>query len=394
MRLYHRWMLVSFLAVGGAWILADGDPRESYQERLIGLVAAQELGDAIPRIGAEDAAFQAALLEYSGDPLLLLESRIALMKYPRPTRIVLPLVGHEPDFREALALYGAQIVPVVGYFVGHPVASLEWRRIAGFEERSLHAVGEGSGSESGKTVLGVRRGEGSSGATAAERALDAAHSVLEDGHDFLGQFEIDEAGDVEWIQSERLFETLSSFLGSGVRGLEIKWRLGEEVNASDGLAAALDVLAVGASLKLLRIGKGMSVAKASRSGSAAVVRGENAPLLAARLLSGGGRVARTAAKLGAIPAAVYLGIRHPSLVNGLITGLAGSLGVDPWRLQVAVWFLVLIFALRLALWSARPVGWILRAISWSAGVVAGFLEEIVQVGKGSRLRSSLAAPPK
>jgi hypothetical protein len=145
--------------------------------------------------------------------------------------------------------------------------------------------------------------------TAGQRGWYAVHFINDEGHGFLGQFVLDTDGRLKWIQAERVLEGINAFFASGIRSLETKHVLGEDIHKGDVFWAAVDTAVMAGTLKLLRAGR--TVASSSKEwGFATRTR-----LFASRLLMKGGRVARTVAKYGAVPATIYILIRHPSALH-------------------------------------------------------------------------------
>ena len=82
-------------------------------------------------------------------------------------------------------------------------------------------------------------------------------------------------------------------------------------------------------------------------------------LFGSRILAQGGRVGLAVARYGAIPAGIYLMVRHPSLINATLAELADWMGISPWALQFLFWFVALTLVGRLALFLLRPLGLVL-----------------------------------
>jgi len=111
-----------------------------------------------------------------------------------------------------------------------------------------------------------------------------------------------------------------------------------------------------------------SLAAAARSG---VVSGRVA-LFGSRVLARGGQLGLAVARLGAIPAAVYLMFRYPQLINSTLAALGDWMGVDPWVVQFLFWFAALSVIVRLALSLLAPLSWTLRSLGWMTGLLAAW----------------------
>ena len=134
------------------------------------------------------------------------------------------------------------------------------------------------------------------------------------------------------------------------------------------------MVVIASGLKLLKAARaGRVVAPGSYAGRVAVRTGGFSRRLArfgSRVLARGGRLGVTIASYGAIPAAVYLMFRYPSMINATLAELGGWLGVGPWVLQFLFWFVVISVIMRLALFLLGPLSWALRSLGWMTGTLA------------------------
>ena len=372
MKLNPMSLLLACVAVAGAAWLVEGPSAPTYEDQLIGVAVHQSFGDSATEIAVEPLEVQALLLDYADNELLLIKARLALLRYPDLARRILPIYGGEPDFQMVLQTYGEAVLPPIAYFMEHDLASLEVRRVLANraeEAKLLYAQ-----------LMGASQGDAPPDKapvfelTAEGRGWYAVNFLLEDGYDFLGQFAVTPEGKAEWVQTKRVTDGLMDLLFGGVQGLETKWRLGEEIKGSDLGWAALDVVVIASTLKLLKAARaGRAVAPGSYAGRAAVRTGGFSRRVArfgSRLLARGGRLGVTIASYGAIPAAVYLMFRYPSLINATLAELGGWLGVEPWALQFLFWFVVISVIMRLALFLLGPLSWVLRSLGWMAGILA------------------------
>jgi hypothetical protein len=372
MKLNFTSLLLACVAAAGAAWLVDGTSTPAYEDQLIGVAVHQSFGDSATEITAEPLEIQALLLDYADNELLLLKARLALLRYPDLARRILPVYGADPDFQMVLQNYGEAVLPLIAYFMDHDLASLEMRRALADraeETRQLYAQLMGTSQEvapPGKAPV--------SELTAERRGWYAVNFLLEDGYDFLGQFAVAPDGKAGWVQTERVTDGLMDLLFGGVQDLETKWRLGEEIKGPDLGWAALDVAVIASFLKLLKAARtGRAVAPGSYAGSTAVRSGgfaQRVSKLGSRVLARGGRLGLTIASYGAIPAAVYLMFRYPSMINATLAELGGWLGVEPWLLQFLFWFVVISVIMRLALFLLGPLSWTLRSLGWMTGILA------------------------
>jgi hypothetical protein len=370
MKLKPTTLLVACVAaVAAAW-LAEGQSSQSYEYRVNALAVRQYLGDAASQIAAEPLAVQTQLLSYANNEPLLLKARLALLRYPDLARRVLPLYGNEPEFQEVLLKYGETALPPIGYFMDHDLTSLEIRRALGErieEVKRLYGRLKGTPVDTAATTPVDRL-------TPEQRGWYAIQFLRDDGYDFLSQFAVAPDGTAVWVQTERATEDLADFFLSGVRGLETKWRQGATVDGSDLGWAALDMAVIATSAKLARAAWAGRTAVAGTDTSVTAGRAagfsEGMTRYGSRVMAGGGRLGVAIARYGAVPAAVYLMFRHPSLINATLTELGSWLGVKPWLVQFVFWFLALSIVLRVALLLLAPLSWLLCRIGWLIGALA------------------------
>jgi hypothetical protein len=364
MNMKTKVLLLTLLAATGAAWLAGGQPAPRYEDQLIGVAVRQSFGDAAPQVAAEPLEIQALLLDYADNEPLVIKARSALMTYPDLARRILPVYGAEPEFQEVLLTYGEAALPPIGYFMDHALTSLKVRHTIGnwvekIKRRYGGPVGTPAEAAAAPPAL-----------TPEGRGWYAVNFLRKEGYGFLGQFAIAPDGKADWVQTERVLEGLGDLLAGGVRVLETKWRLGEDVQGSDLAWAALDVAVIAAGVKLV---KAATAARAVTPGAAVAggFSGRGA-LFGSRVLARGGRLGIAVARYGAVPAAIYLMVRYPALINATLGELASWLGVEPWAVQFLFWFAALSILLRLALFALRPLSGVLRGLAWLTGRLAAW----------------------
>lgn len=369
MKLNPTTLLLASLAAAGAVWLAVGQSTPDYKDQLIGVAVRQSFGDAAPQIAAEPLEVQALLLDYANNEPLVLKARLALLRYPDQARRILPIYGDEPEYQEVLLTYGEAALPPISYFMDNELMSLELRRALSkqFEDakRLFHGL-RGAPSDTPPPVTTP-----TSRLTAEERGWYAIQFLQEDGYNFLGQFAVARDGTVVWVQSERMTEGLSGFFLGGVQGLETKWRQGETIEGSDLGWAALDVIVIASTVKLL---KAVRAARAAAPTARAGGFSGRVAVYGSRVLARGGRLAITVAGYGAIPAAIYLMIRYPELINATLAELGDWLGISPWLVQFVFWFVILWITMRLALFLLAPLSWTLRVLGRVTGIIAAWFQ--------------------
>ena len=358
-------LLFLLAAAGAGFLTATATPR-SYQEQLLAVAVRQSFGEEAPRLAGEPPEIQALLLDYAENEPLLLRARSALLRYPQLARRLLPIYGAEPEFQDVLLTYGEAVLPPVAYFMDRDLTSLEVRRLLGERWQDIKRLVDRLAGNRPET--GTGHVEQAPALSAEERGWYAVNFLREEGYDFLGQFTVTEAGEAKWVQTERLLEGLGGLLLGGVRDLETKRQREEEILATDLGWAALDVAVIAASVKLL---KATRAAQAAAPG--AMRAGGFSGRMAAfgsRVLARGGRLGVAVARYGAVPAAVYLMVRYPSLINATLAELADWLGIPPKAIQFVFWLAVLWLALRLVLFLLRPLSAALKGLGWVTGVLA------------------------
>ncbi len=384
-------LLTCLVAASAAW-MTGGSSTRPYEDQLIEVAVRQSFGEEASQIAAEPLEIQALLLDYADNEPLLLKARLALMRYPDLARRILPIYGDEPQFQEVLLKYGEAVLPPIGYFIDHDLTSLNMRHtLSEWIEEVKHQYGRLMCTTGGNAPLApeplstvpMPNGQTPMDAappttatehklTADDRGWYAIQFLQEDGYDFLGQFVVTRKGKADWVQTERVMEGSSGFFLGSVRGLETKWRQGEKIEGSDVGWAALDVIVIASTVKLL---KAVRAARAAAPGAAAARAGgfsRRVAVFGSRVLARGGRLGVAIARLGAIPTVIYLMITHPELINATLAELGDWLGINPWLVQFVFWFIALSIALRLALFLLAPLSWALRVLGVLTGTLAAW----------------------
>jgi len=355
----HRLLTILAIGVLGAALLTLVHGDEPLTERVVRLETEKAFPEAADELNRYDPDVRLALLDYADDDELVLSARLALKRYPEMAQRVIGLYGPAEPFETILRRYGPEAIPPVHYFLANELASLELRALVAEPPPSPRRQP-------------VERDQPPSVDTPGVRGWYAIAFIDEAGHDFLGQFVVDEAtGDVSWIQTERLATGAKRFFTSGLTGLESKWQRGDALAATDFGWAAVDVLAPIAAFKVVRAGK-------------AAGRSAKSVRAASRAAKAGGRLSRagrTIAIAGTVAGIGYVAL-NPSLLNSLGAGIAATLGLPAWAVNGVIWFLVLLPALMVAAFAQR---WLVRpAYRVLSLVVMGLvrLQRCLHVGSG------------
>lgn len=319
------------------------------EQKLIRIHAIERLSE-FPDIENESIELQAALADVADDPLLVLKAKAAMLRYPAMARELLPIYGSSFEFQEILREYGESVLPAIHYFVSNPVGSIEWMSKVGKQYESIKSwfVNSENDSPASEPVPELAQS-----LTPTDRGWQAIQYIRAEGHNFIGQFVVNPEGQVEWILTERVMEGLTQFFSSGIRQLETRYKMDEQIEASDIGWASLDVLVFASAVKVLRVGRNVAVTTQT------VSRGTRSAALTARVISGG-RLALNGARYAKWPlllGGAYLVITHPSLINDFFAEVAGIIGLPAFVVQFLGWILLLLpalFLIRSLLWFVMP----------------------------------------
>ena len=319
------------------------------EQKLIRIHAIERLSE-FPNIENESIELQAVLADVAHDPLLVLKLKAAMLRYPAIARELLPIYGSSFEFQEILREYGESVLPAIHYFVSNPVGSIEWISKAGKQYESIKSWFVNSQNEPPASESVPKLAES---LTSTDRGWHAIQYIRAEGHNFIGQFVVNPEGQVEWIVTERVMEGLAQFFSSGIRQLETRYKMDEQIKASDIGWASLDVFVFASAAKVLRVGRNVAVTTQTASG------GVRSAALTARVVSGGRLVLNGAryAKWPLLLGGAYLVITHPSLINDFLAEVAGLIGLPAFVVQFLGWFILLspaLFLIRSFLWFAMP----------------------------------------
>ncbi|PLX66895.1 MAG: hypothetical protein C0607_22640 [Azoarcus sp.] len=368
-RLYFSVFLAAVLAATLAFVWKPAP----IENQLLRVQLDRHLPAYANALSGEPLELQALFVDYASDALLVGKARLAMLRYPQMTRSVLEYYGAEPLFQQALKDYGDQAIPPIYYYLTHEFALLAVRRRA--QDLATSAEREwrnfwGEANETEVPEATPPRDESTAAMPPERRGWYAVGFILEEGHDFLGQFVVKADGDVHQVQTERVLEALNSFFAGGVRGLESKYRRSEPVGLGDVGWAGVD-LAIGISaLKVLRMGR------TARAGAGAHASGltERSAALGSSLLRGSA-IGLRVAKYGAPFALGYIVLRHPSVLNALFREVAEAIGAPVPLIQTVGWALALLPLLLLAQLLLRPLAALLSvsasSLRWFESAVRG-----------------------
>jgi hypothetical protein len=315
------------------------------------IVAAVVLALLVPRqLGDPERALQSAIagaLAKGADDRLL---EAALEQYPKSAPAVAITYGHLDLFREQLARFGPQVVPIVAAYQDS-LTTADALQMAG---QALQSVGRQLGGDWRVVDLTPLRPE--------ERGLVALLKMRDEGNAFVGQWEITAAGEARRIPSrvvtlggpELLIGGLTALERDIVREREIDWQ-------TYGLAA-VDLAAIGAGVALLRFARTAARAAPAASRTATLRSGA---LATAEVLG------VAAVRYGLPIGVLALMVLHPAVVTNYLWLLAESLGVPGILGPIIGWGIVLVPLAFLLSWMLLSVR-LLRFAGWLlAGTARG-----------------------
>ena len=340
-----KFSFILLFSIFLALIVSTVWPGQSFEEQLIRIQAEQGLGSSIRTIEDEAIEIQSVLLDYSDQKELILKTQLAMIKYPDQTRTLLLIFGSEPEFQEILLAYGESVIPVVHYFYTTDIKqSIKLRDSAGNLINDL------------KNWWNDHEAEIPQELNPEQQAWYAIQFIKNDGHDFLGQFAISDQGEVKWIQTERITESLTAFFSGGVRGLETRYVTDQEITGNDLLWAGVDVLAVAGTLKLLRAGR--QVARTGKS----IGLTRTTTLFGSRLMKTG--LAGRIFKVSAVAATTFIVIKHPTLITSAFAEIGKLIGITPMLAQIVGVSLLALVLFYPVLWFlkifVRPLTFLLK----------------------------------
>lgn len=359
-----RWVTLLSITVVIAAGIAWSSNSFTYDERLVDLAARKSLSGDAYRAASGSLTAQALLLDVADDRDLTYKIQLVLDKYgPQGVR-VLDTYGSEEMLQRELRTYGENIVPVVSYFMDNDIVSLRLKSKVGSllgREKELEE-GEAQFAKYGPEM----------------RGLHAIEKINADGHQFLGQFSIDDRGTVHWNQTARTMQALEDFFAGGVRDLETKHDIGAPIGVRDVALAGADVLAVVGAVKALKLLRAARVAKGPGAATRVGVV-ESTAVLGRRVLQDHA-IGRSVIKLGVKAAAVYLVVRHPSLLSSLFVEAGELLHLPPRLATLIGWLIVLL-----------PIAYILAPLLGVLGFLVPVIGSLVKFGRWIRPRRATCA---
>ncbi len=355
------FLLIAFLfALFVSWSSND----ISYEERLIQISVRHLLTSEEYQIVERSPELQALFIDYANDHELISKARLAIEKYGDAARDVLTKYGETAEFQAVLRKYGETTVPVIAFFVANDLTSIRLQYLAQVKGAATVKAAKAAWARLMDRELAA--GDVSTAVYGPEsRGWYATLQVLDSGHQFLGQFEIDGKGHAHWIQTERFLEGSQWLFTSGFHELERKVALGEDVQIADAAWAGIDLLGVVSAAKGFKFFKGA----AAGARTAQKLNGLQKTKFLARPLLQRTLLGRKFMSWGVRAASAYLIIRYPALLNSVFDFTAGILGIPPWLGKILGWTLLGVVLLYPFVWSVR--GLLVVAVPALKGVAQG-----------------------
>jgi hypothetical protein len=339
-------------------------------------LAAAILAAVVPRhVDDPEQAFQRAVagaLASDADDRL---TEVALDQYPDQAPAIIITYGHLELFREQLARFGPQVVPIVAaYQRSRTIADLAQMAKEGWQR--FEAWLKGGGSAVDLAPL-----------TAEQRGLIALLKMRAQGNGFVGLWEITAAGEARWVPSRLVTLGGAELLFGGLTALERDLVQGKEVPWPTYGLAAVDLAAIASGVALLRFARtaagGASAARATGAaeGVVAAQTGAEAATLRSGALAAGEVLGINAVRVAVPVGVMALMALHPGVFTRYAWLLADSLGLPGVLGPIALWSLVLLPLSFLLSWLLLSV----RLLRVSGRLLAG-------AGRGcQRLAVRLAA---
>jgi hypothetical protein len=310
------------------------------------LVAAAVLAVLVPRQldnpeRALQTAVAGALAEDAGDRLL----QAALEQYPESAPSIAITYGHLDLFREQLARFGPQVVPIVAAYQDS-LTTADALQITGQTVQSVR-----------NQLTGNPRVD-LAPLTPEERGLVALLKMREAGNAFVGQWEITATGEARRIPSRVVTLGGPELLIGGLTALERDLVQEREIDWHTYGLAAVDVAAIGAGVTLLRF---------ARTAARAAPAARRTATLRSGALATAEVLGVAAIRYGVPIGLVALMVLHPAVFTHYLWLLAESLGVPGILGPIVGWGIVIVPLALLLSWLLLSA----RLLRFAAGLLSG-----------------------
>jgi hypothetical protein len=343
--------------------MSDPRSRPPVMRVLVGAaLGAALLAALVPRHlqDPEQALQQSVASALAADDRLL---EVALEQYPDTGPAIAITYGHLDLFREQLARFGPQVVPIVAAYQ-NSFTTADALQIAGQAFESVRNQLAGDAGALDRRPI-----------TPEERGLIALLNMREEGNAFVGQWEISESGEARRIPSRLLTLAGPELLIGGLTELERRILQEREIDWRTYGLAAVDVAAIAAGVAVLRFAR-----TAARGLPAAPAATRAAALPGARSLT-------TVLGINALRFGVPIGlgalvVLHPGVFTHYLWVLAEGFGLPGIVGPIVGWGIVIVplaFLLSWLLLSARLLlfaGWLFAGAARGCQRLAGRLATV------------------
>jgi hypothetical protein len=342
-------------------------PRRLLLRSSVGIVlVAAVLATLIPRrLDDPEQALQravaGALASGQRDRLL----QVALEQYPLQAPAIAITYGHLDLFREQLARFGPQVVPIIATYQNSLTAA-DALQIAG---QALHSAEQ--------RLTGDGAGQNLARLTPAERGLLALLQMRDEGNAFVGQWEITTTGEARRVPSRLLTLAGPELLVGGLTALERDLIQHKPIDWQTYGLAAVDLAAIASGVALLRFARTAErgiVATRAATGALEPGLSTSAVSAGAKTLRSGALAAAEVVGINAVRFGVPVGLvalmaLHPSVFTHYAWLLAESLGAPGILGPVVGWGVVLLPLSFLLSWlivsvrALRLAGWLFAGLA-------------------------------
>ena len=294
-----------------------------------------------------ERALQSAVADALATDDRLLEA--ALAQYPERAPAIAITYGHLDLFREQLARFGPQVVPIVAAYQGS-LTTADALQMAGQAWDSVRDRLTGDPHALDLTPL-----------TPEERGLLALLKMREEGNAFVGQWEITAAGEARRIPSRVVTLAGPELLIGGLTALERGIVEGREIDWQTYGLAAVDVAAIASGVALLRFAKTATPKMSATRATARTASLRSGALAAAEVLG------INAVRFGAPIGLLALMVLHPNVFTHYLWVLAEGLGMPGIIGPIVGWAMVLVPLAFLLTWLLLSV----RLLRSAGGLFGG-----------------------
>ena len=314
---------------------------------LVGLfVAAATLAALVPLdLQDPELALQGAVgsAVAAGADDRLLEA--ALAQYPERAPAIAITYGHLDLFREQLARFGPQVVPIVATYQSS-LTTADAMQAAG---HAWETVRKQLGADPRELDLAPL--------TPEERGLIALLKMREEGNAFVGQWEITAAGEARRVPSRLVTLAGPELLIGGLTGLERSLVQEREVDWQTYGLAAVDLAAIASGVALLRF------ARTAAPGVSATRAGGGTASLRSGAVAAAEVLGINAVRFGLPIGVLALMVLHPGVFTHYLWILADGLGIPGVLGPIIGWGIVIVPLAFLVSWMLLSVR-LLRLAGW------------------------------